>query len=822
MIQRLSYDFQHAVRFLSRRRLFTLGAVLVLAIGIGPLTSVFTLMNAVLFRPWQVPNPDSVAVIRARPAGSEVYGSISIAEYRYLRQYSKTIAHMAAAISSSAVIDDRDGRDLPVMTAFVNADYFQALGIKMMAGRGFLAADEDYDEPSAVAIISDRLWRDRFGRDPSSIGAQIGVAGVSYQIIGVAGRGFAGIERTGPSGTDLWLPLPARALGSKGPPNLARLSDPRGYALRILAGRLSPAVTRDAVAAELSVLSTQFRTVASLPSNGFDAIDTRPLSQAPPGSLQSVMPVYVPLLCAVSFVLLVSCANVGNLVLAETLAREREIAIRLSLGSSRARVVSQLLIESALVSVLAAVVGLGLAFVVPYAMISVGFTFGPTGFVRTTGAFASRPSFYAPDLQVWLFAMLLACVTTALAVLAPAMRVGRIGLASLAGARHGRTARRARVRRVLLASQIAVTMVLLIGATTLTRATVHATSLNPGFRMKDIQVVSIQAGPAVAAQQARSKAFFLDLLRNLDTASLGPVAFTEQLPFSDVRTMMMARRPDESPSTSRLILLRPVSQNYFTVLNIPIVRGRAASDTDSHELVLNQAAVRILWPDVDPIGQTLLSAISQTEFDSYQVVGVAKDVPVRSMSEIEAVIYRAPSWTSATSHLLVRGLSPTVVEPVRSIASSLESSVTVTVRPFSDFMGDSLSTAVLAGRGAWAIGLLGLVLAIVGSFGVFAHEVEERRYEIGIRRAVGASGRAVTTLLLRTASVALLWGIAAGFVLSLLTVPLLQHFLYGLSPFDPIAYAQVGGILAAATALATWVPTRRAMSVDPARTLRGD
>jgi hypothetical protein len=192
------------------------------------------------------------------------------------------------------------------------------------------------------------------------------------------------------------------------------------------------------------------------------------------------------------------------------------------------------------------------------------------------------------------------------------------------------------------------------------------------------------------------------------------------------------------------------------------------------------------------------------------------------MSEIEPVIYRAPSWASATSHLLVRSPSPMVAEPVRTVATSLESSVTVTVRPFSDFIRDSLGTAVLASRGAWAIGMLGLVLAVVGAFGVFAHEVEERRYEIGIRRAVGASGRAITTLLIRTASAALLWGIAAGFVLSLLAVPLLQHFLYGLSPFDPVAYAQVGGILAAATALATWMPTRRAISVDPARTLRGD
>jgi putative ABC transport system permease protein len=158
--------------------------------------------------------------------------------------------------------------------------------------------------------------------------------------------------------------------------------------------------------------------------------------------------------------------------------------------------------------------------------------------------------------------------------------------------------------------------------------------------------------------------------------------------------------------------------------------------------------------------------------------------------------------------------------PVRAVASRLESDVTVTVRPFTDFMRDSMATAVLASDGAWGIGLLGLVLAIVGAFGVFANDVEERRHEIGVRRAVGAGGRHIVTLMMRTAVRSLLWGLAVGLVLSLLAAPLLRHFLYGLSPFDPIAYAQVGGILAVATGVAIWLPTRRAISVDPATTLR--
>jgi len=822
MIQRLSYDFQHALRFLGRRRLFAMGAVLVLAIGIGPLTALFSLMNAVLFRAWQVPDPDSVAVIRARPAGSQVYGAISIPEYRYLRDNSTTLAHLAAWNVSQAEIDDGVGQTLKVSSAFVNADYFPVLGPGMAAGRGFLAGDDDYSAPSAVAIISYRLWRSRFSGDASVIGREIQIGGLRYRIIGVAEDGFAGVDR-GAYSTDLWMPLSASALRNSGPPNLARFADPRSE-VRRLAGRLKAGVTREAAAAELSALSGQFRTGASVPTSGIEVIDTRPLSQAP-AFVQGLFPLHARLLLAVLLVLLVACANVSNLLLSEALSRERDIAIRLSLGSSRARVVSQLLMEVGILSAAAAIVGIGLAFVVPRAMLGLGFAFGPTGFARAPNAIAegARASFFAPDAQVWLFAVLLACVTTVFAALPAALWVGRVSLAALAASRHGRTVRRARIRVVLLSSQIAVTMVLLVAAVTLTRAVANATSLSPGFTIEGLQVVSVEAGPAVRAQTARVKAFYHGLMDGLEAANIGPAAISDLRPFSDISISMMVRRPDESAGASRPIPMRPVSRNYFAVMGISLVRGRAAaSDTDSHELVVSEAAARALWPGADPIGQTLLSALSQTEFEPYQVVGVARDTPVRSMSEIEPIVYRAPSWRPAAAYLLVRNPSPAVADRVRAVATSLESEITVTTRPFSDFVRDALETAVIAGRGAWGIGVLGLVLAIVGAFGVFAHEVQERRYEIGIRRAVGASGQAVATLLMRSASKALMWGMAAGFVLSLLAKPLIEHFLYGLSPFDLIAYAEVGGILTLATALATWVPTRRAISVDPASTLRGD
>ncbi len=271
--------------------------------------------------------------------------------------------------------------------------------------------------------------------------------------------------------------------------------------------------------------------------------------------------------------------------------------------------------------------------------------------------------------------------------------------------------------------------------------------------------------------------------------------------------------------------MRRVSRDYFSILDIPIVKGRIPdSDAESREVVVNESAARVLWEGADPIGRTVESAMSRTEFWSYRVVGVAKDVPVRSMSEIEPVIYRTPDWWPAdsTGTFFVRSNHPGLSQRVRAVAAGFEPQVTVTERPMVDYVRDTLTTAALASRVAWAIGALGLVLATAGAFGVFAQAAEARRREIGIHMAFGSSLAQSAGLVLLTASKALAWGLVVGYLLSLMSVPILRRFLYGLSPFDPVAYAGVAGILMLAGAVATWIPLRRAMVVDPATTLRSE
>ena len=352
----------------------------------------------------------------------------------------------------------------------------------------------------------------------------------------------------------------------------------------------------------------------------------------------------------------------------------------------------------------------------------------------------------------------------------------------------------------------------------------HEEDLQSASDKGDVQVVSVKPDIPLTAMSTRGKAFILGLRDALRSTDVGPIALADAPPFWQVNFVMVARRP-ESPDTIQRILMRGVSRNYFGVLGIPIVKGRIPdSDVESRELVVNESAARVLWAGADPIGRTLESAMSQTEFLTYRVVGIAKDVPVRSMSEIEPVIYRMPEWwlIDGATTLLVRGGPPGVGQRVRAVSASLEPRVTVTERPMVDYVRDSLTTAALASRVAWGIGALGLVLAMAGAFGVFAQAAEMRRREIGIRMALGASRQHIAALGLRTASTALVWGLTAGFILSVLCVPVVRGFLYGLNPFDPVAYAGVAVILALAAAVATWIPVRRAMLVDPATTLRSE
>jgi hypothetical protein len=291
-------------------------------------------------------------------------------------------------------------------------------------------------------------------------------------------------------------------------------------------------------------------------------------------------------------------------------------------------------------------------------------------------------------------------------------------------------------------------------------------------------------------------------------------------PFASTNYVMMLRRPDEPAGAGHMLLTRSVTPNYFALLGVPIVKGRVQQrNAGSTEIVVSEAVARMLWPGADPIGQTLQNFLGPAESETVRVVGVAKDVAIRSMSGLDPVIYRNPTIAST---LLVRRPSRDTLERIRMTVGDLLPGVKIEQHDFLEYMRDAVSMAVLSARVAWSLGAIGLVLAISGAFGLFAFAVENRRREIGIRRALGARDGQILWLVLQLAGRALIFGLAMGTALTLMATPALRYVLFGISPVAPTAWLEVAALLAVAVGLATWLPVRRAVAVDPATTLRAD
>jgi predicted permease len=443
-----------------------------------------------------------------------------------------------------------------------------------------------------------------------------------------------------------------------------------------------------------------------------------------------------------------------------------------------------------------------------------------------THRFFQRPEFYRVGTPVFWLALGMSALTALVCGVAPALRTTRLDLASVAAERHGNTTSGTRLRRTLLAAQIALAAVLLTGAGLLTRAIDHVLSIDPGFALNELQTMSVQVPAGVAGP--RGRAFFLRLDEALKQSGLPPVAIVDTMPLVDNRAVFPLR---DREGQIYMPADRGVSPNYFDVMGIRLIAGRAAADGmikteegtsyfETHEIVVSQSMAQHLWPGENPLGKIVRSGFRADELSTDEVVGVVADAASASIAEREPTVYQMGALFSPT--LIVRDLSPAVVDRVRALATTIQARAIISSRPLTDVARDTLFATIVLSRVAWGIGALAVLLALVGAFGVFSYIVEERRREIGIRIALGARGPEVVRFVVGNTQRTVAAGLLLGFGLSAVLVPLLRRFLYGLSPFDPVSYLLVALILSAAVALATWIPARRATRVDPAVTLRSD
>jgi predicted permease len=792
-------DIVYAVRSLRRQPGFTLVAIVALGVAIGLNASIFTVFAGLALRPMTgLTEPARVVTVRQMsPVGRIGAIGLSFPEFRFLdegaRSVNGLVAHRALSVNLES---EQVGRSTPAYG--VTGDYFDVLGVRMEHGRGFLASEDRRESPARVAVLSHQLWRTRFG-GRTIVGEQIRIDGLPHTVVGITPREFMGPEG---NANRVWLPLSSiPTLRVEFGALLDRWQD----CCVQVTGRLAEGTTRSEAAAELQALSGRFR--ASVDQ------DTRQIAIGGTQFLQGLrakgeaLAVIGVLFTGITLLLLIACANVGNLLLARAAARVGEIGVRLSIGASRRRIVRQLLTEGLVLAAIAAALGVGLATWLP-------------SYVLNTVVNQPVPFDIQTDVLVLAYATALAVIACVACALAPALHATRVDVAS--ALKNATTAMRSRLplRTVLLAVQVAVTVVLLTSAGLLLRGVAQARTLDVGFTMDDVGVVTIDL-PAFAYDNARAATLVKELQTAVRDVGLQAFAFTAHEPLADFHMVTGIRLNGESEEMTRQAEFIHVTPGYFSVLRLPLVAGRDFQDSDTGRpvAIVNETLARVYWPGQNPVGRSFIGGGRE----SLEIIGLVKDAYMNELNGIEPTFFR-PMGDQVRSEpfprLMFRATQPAAWSAVAARISNIEPRARVEVAPLRDRFEDWLAELGFAPMAASILGVLGLTLATIGMFGVFAYAVRQRTREIGIRMALGAHSGAITRLVLSGNSRAVAIGVAAGIAGALAASQVLRSFLYGLSPLDPIAYGGVVLLLAAAATTASYLPARRATRVDPVLALR--
>ncbi len=791
-------DLGYAVRSFRRQPGFAAVAILALACGIGLNTSLFTVFNAVALRPWSVRDPARVVrvhgVLRDVVKQFDTISGFSAVEYRYLAEHTKSMSGLLLMRGEGSLHTDVG----KARGQYVTANYFRVLDVEMERGRGFLAEEDRSESPEAVAVLSYTSWQNRFAADPAVLGRRIRVEEVPFTIVGVAPPDFGG---TNPEPTDVWLPFSSMALLNPNDSWARTFLRDRNSCCADVSGRLAPGISRAQARAELGLLRADFYHQFGETSLGVVLTGTAPL-QSIGRKAKNFYAVFALMFAGVMLVLLLACANVGNLLLARAAARRREIGVRLSLGAGRARVVRQLLTESLLLAGTASALGVFLAFVLPRPL-----------FIRIAGV-VSFP--LRPDAVVLAFTLVLSALACAAFGLAPALHATRGNFSDSLKQRQVPARGRLCLRSVLLTVQVAVSAILLVGAGLMVRGVQHARTLDPGFAVEGVDSFAFEF-PTSAYQTTRVAGFYDNLTRGLDALpGARPFGFTAVDPLGNTRGYTSFRLPGQDESHRNGILTNTVSAGYFEILRIAIVAGRNFAPADSaHDvLLINQAMADRYFPHESAIGKSVIVDKPQ------QIVGIVRNAHTWTLDEVEPALYFPISYGLPPRLLLSH--TGANVAAVTALAKRLDPRVEMRATRLSDNLDQWLSATRIGALIAGLLGLLALSLAAIGVSGAFAYAVQQRTQEIGIRMALGARPAQVIALVFRSAGRSLAAGLALGLVGALGGSVLLRQYIFGLSHLDPVTYVAVLAALAAAGMAATWLPTRRAVQVDPIEALRQD
>jgi predicted permease len=804
----LRQDLSYTFRRLSKTPGLVLAIVISIGLGIAANTTIFSMVSRFVLKPPPVGDPATLIAVHTTHDGDQCCNNFSWPLYTDVRDQAKSFSGLAAYYELLAASIGGTGEPERIWGQAATANYFDVARLRMTLGRGFVSSEEH----AQVIVLSHRLWQRHFASDPAIIGKTILLSGHPFSVVGIAPAGYHGLDLI--LDPQFWVPLGnVEALA----PSVPKRSSRYDHWLAVV-GRLKPGISQSQAGAELQTLAQSYAKAYpdSDKGNGFYLDQAGSL---PPRDRSTVLLFLGALSIVVLLVLAIACANVVNLLLANAASRQREMAVRITLGATRRQLLRQMLLESIILALGGGILGTALS-------------------LWATSALAA---FHIPapvpldtslsiDWRVLLYTFILSVVTGLLFGLIPAWIASRpILTRALKGEDAlARPGRRITLRNVLVVVQIAMSIVLLSATGLFLRSLEHASTIDIGFRSRDMLMVSVD--PRVHGYSPERTTQFLDQLRDRTAAIPGVISasVTDSMPLSGGhRSDMMSaeRRPKQSAPVVEMYMAAP---GYFETLGIPLIAGHGfahESPGSPRVAVINKVLAEQLFPGENPIGQRVRDGD-----DLYEVIGVVGNIKSRFIGEdTRPVLFRSLAQSTASDPaflgytLIVHSKRDTagLLADIRREIHSLDASMAVyNVETIEDHLRSALFLPRLAGTLFGVFGFIGLVLATVGLYGVMSYTVSRRTREIGIRIALGAQLAAIQRLILRQGMLLTLIALVLGLPLALAVAKLFNSFLYGVRPHDVLTFTIVPVFLATVALTACWIPARRAAKVNPQTTLR--
>jgi predicted permease len=812
-MESLIHDLRFGFRRLIKTPGFAVIAILSLALGIGANTAVFSLVNLILFRTLPVADPEKVVSVSAVGKNGEL-AAFSYPNYIDFRDRNEVLSGLLVSRFMYVSLS-RSGNNEKVWGDLVSGNYFDVLGVKPALGRTFLPEEDKTRLSHPVVVISHSLWQARFGGDPSIIDNDVLINGRKFKVIGVTPAGFKGTEVIYtpeiyvPFAMQKWIEPESNYLDNRGAGNMFAV------------GRLKPGVSEAQAEASLNVLAAQLAKDFPNDNEGL-RIQVGPPGFVLPQIRNQMLSVSAALMGLVALVLLIACVNLANLLLARATERGREIAIRLSIGAGRARIVRQLLTESVMLSAAGGLVGVALArWIIDSIM-------------------ALKPPIEIPitlelhvDLRVLVFSMIVSVITGVLFGLVPALQATKPDLTSaLKDAASQSGVRRSLLRSGLVVAQVAVSLLLLIAAGLTLRALQRLRVMNPGFNPENALMMnfdlSLQGYKTDAGMQFRNQLLNrVEALPGVRSASI-----TDFMPLSmnySSEAILIEGRPQERGVNAPSAMRADIGLKYFETIGTPLVAGRDLNAQDqegkTHSAVVNETFARKFFPGPNPIENALGKQFrTSPERQPWQIVGVASDGKYWTIGEDpQSFVWFPIGDQLAYNYLLVRTSAEpeSLIGAIRGEFRNLDPNLPLTdVKPLTEHMNLSLFPARAFASLLSAFGLLALALAAIGIFGVMSYAVSQRTREIGVRMALGAGAKDIFKLVIGRGLWLTLIGVGVGLALAFVGTRFLSSLLYNVSAIDPLTFAGVTLLLVAVAFLACYFPARRAMKTDPMVALR--